>query len=76
MHKSIDFGGFSCKTPRQHANQQLIIRALWTSFDYVTGYQYSPDIVVGGVIDFRLFQYPEGPRQALSKLLFCVYVCV
>jgi len=22
--------------------------------------------VVGGVIDFRLFQYPEGPRPAMK----------
>lgn len=46
LHKPVDFDGFSCRTPRQHANQQIIIRALWTSFDYVTGPQYYPDIVV------------------------------
>ncbi len=76
LHKYVEFGGVACKTPRQHGNQQLIIRAIWTSYDDVTGNipatgeedeqrgakLYYPDIAVGGVVDFRLYQYPEGSR--------------
>jgi len=45
-HKYTDIGSLHLKVPRQHANQQIIIRAVWTSFDYVTGKNYYPDIVV------------------------------
>lgn len=57
LHKYVEFGGVACKTPRQYGSQQLIIRALWTSYDDVTPRigTYYPDIVVGGVVDFRLF---------------------
>eukprot|EP00347_Sterkiella_histriomuscorum_P021634 403333299 len=67
-HKFTDIGSLQIKIPRQHANQQIIIRTVWTSFDYVSSNygHYQPDIVVGGITDFRLFQYPEGPRAAMK----------
>jgi cancer susceptibility candidate protein 1 len=75
LHKYVEFGGVSCKTPRQYGSQQLIIRAIWTSYDDVTirTGTYYPDIVVGGVVDFRLYQYPEGPRQAMKWTVRNVY---
>jgi hypothetical protein len=41
---------------------------MWRSYDDVTvnSGSYYPDIIVGGVVDFRLFQYPEGPRPAMK----------
>jgi len=36
-HKFTDIGGLSIKIPRQFANQQVIIRTVWTGFDYVSG---------------------------------------
>ena len=36
MHKYVESGGIACKTPRQFQNQQLIIRAMWRSYDDVT----------------------------------------
>jgi hypothetical protein len=41
---------------------------MWRSYDDVTANaeNYYPMIVVGGVVDFRLFQYPEGPRPAMK----------
>lgn len=66
-HKFTDIGSLQIKIPRQHANQQIIIRTVWTSFDYLQSpEQYCPDIVVGGITDFRFFSYPEGPRQAMK----------
>lgn len=68
-HKYVEFGGVACKTPRAYGNVQLIIRALWTSFDDASvkpgpngEKSLLPDIVVGGIVDFRLYQYPEGSR--------------
>lgn len=70
MHKHIDFvGTLGCKIPRQYANQQIILRCLWTSYDYVTGEGYYPDLVVGGVAEFKLFSYPEGEKKVLSNNL-------
>jgi hypothetical protein len=47
-HKFTDIGGLQIKIPRQFANQQVIIRTVWTSFDYVSSgsQKYYPDIVV------------------------------
>jgi hypothetical protein len=68
MHKHIDFTGtLGCKIPRQYANQQIVMRCLWTSFDYVTGEDYYPDLVVGGIAEFKLFSYPEGEKKVMSK---------
>lgn len=41
---------------------------MWTSYDNVTVQTgaYCPDMVIGGVVDFRLYQYPEGARQAMK----------
>jgi hypothetical protein len=80
-HKYVEFGGVACKTPRAYGNVQLIIRALWTSYDdlsiksSLTGEKtYQPDLVVGGVVDFRLYQYPEGSRQAMKWTVRNVYL--
>jgi len=42
----------------------LIIRAIWTSYDDITTRtgKYLPDLVVGGVVDFRLYRYPDAPK--------------
>jgi len=32
-------------------SSKIIIRGLWTSYNYVIPEKYSPDIVVGGVVD-------------------------
>lgn len=79
-HKYVEFGGVACKTPRAYGNVQLIIRALWTSYDDVSikpgpngEKSLLSDIVVGGIVDFRLYQYPEGSRQAMKWTVRNVY---
>lgn len=49
------------------------MRCLWTSFDYVTGEDYYPDIVVGGVAEFKLFSYPEGEKKVMKWTMRNVY---
>ena len=68
QYKPVEFAHISLRTPRQYSNSQFIMRAIWTSYDDITVQTgtYYPDIIVGGVIDFRLFQFPEGPRPAMK----------
>ena len=40
------------------------MRALWTSYDYLTPHKIQDDFVVGGIIDFAMYQYPEQSKQA------------
>jgi len=55
---------------------------LWTSFDYISNKvtseqlaahkeagherEFQDDLVVGGIIDVRMFAYPEGPKFAMK----------
>ena len=61
LYKPIDFSllGFSSKLPRQHLTQKVVMRGIWTSYNYVIPEKYCPDITVGGVLDLKLFKYPE-----------------
>jgi hypothetical protein len=45
-HKKTEFGGLSCGIPRTQSNNQIIMRVIWTSFDYLTGFKYYPQIAV------------------------------
>lgn len=41
------------------ATNPLIFRCLWTSYDYLSQYKVQDDIVVGGVVDFQMYEYPK-----------------
>lgn len=43
------------------------MRTIWLANDYLSINKYCPDIIVGGILDIRLYQYPEGPKKAHSK---------
>lgn len=43
----------------KQATQQLFFRCLWTSYDYLSATKEQDDIVVGGVVDFQMYHYPE-----------------
>ncbi len=36
QYKPVEFAHISCRTPRQYANSQFIMRAIWTSYDDIT----------------------------------------
>lgn len=58
--------------PRAHNNVHLILRCVWTSFDYVSGYENmkkSDFISVGGVSNCRMFGFPEAPRAKMSWVM-------
>jgi len=50
------------------------MRFIWTSYDYVSPKDtYYPDIVVGGIADVRMYDYPVGPKPALKWTIRSVY---
>lgn len=50
---------FKTSLPQKYASMQIVVRSLWSSFDYLTRTKKSTDLVVGGIVDFRMFAYPE-----------------
>ena len=42
----------------------LIFRCMWTNYDHLSEHVVQDDIVVGGIVDFQMFAYPEQCRQA------------
>jgi len=59
MHKRIEFGPYEAALPMNKATNPLIFRCLWTSYDYLSQYKIQDDIVVGGVVDFQMYEYPK-----------------
>ena len=41
------------------------MRAVWTSYNDLSGDQFSPDLIVGGVFDIEVYKYP--PEMKVSK---------
>ena len=49
---NIEFGRYVAQLPQKQASGQIILRALWTSYDYLTPSKIQDDFIVGGIIDF------------------------
>jgi len=68
MHEGVSFLAPSGKVifkswlPQKQATQQIVLRCLWTSYDYLTSNKEQDDIVIGGITDFRMFTYPETAK--------------
>jgi hypothetical protein len=60
---TAEFGGLGvvADIPRQFYSTQSIVRALWISYDDYSTQYYSPEIVVGGTLNFEAFKFPELP---------------
>lgn len=64
MHKRIEFGPYEAALPMNKATMYLIFRCLWTSYDYLSAHKIQDDIVVGGVVDFQMYEYPKSANKA------------
>ena len=62
--QDIAFTNHIATLPQKQASGQIVLRALWTSYDYVTPHKVQNDFVVGGIIDFQMYQYPEQSKTA------------
>lgn len=65
----IDFDIWKTYLPRQESSKPVILRCLWTSFDYVSSQEdlkKSDTIIVGGLICCRMFMYQE-PHKVRTR---------
>jgi len=77
MHKRIEFGPYEAALPMNKATNPLIFRCLWTSYDYLSQYKVQDDIVVGGVVDFQMYEYPKQCLRSHSKFkTFFIFVFI
>ncbi len=67
VHQKVAFGRYESGLPTKQCNCNLIFRCLWTSYDYLSAFLVHDDVVVGGVIDMQMFQFPETCRSSNSK---------
>lgn len=51
----IKFGNHMCQLPQKQASTQIVLRTLWTSYDYLTPHKIQNDFVVGGIVDFQMY---------------------
>lgn len=70
MHKKIEFGPYECAMPMNKTTMLIIFRCLWTSFDYCSANIVHDDMVVGGVVDFQMYNYPTACQKSNSKYFF------
>jgi cancer susceptibility candidate protein 1 len=59
MHKRIEFGPYEAAMPMNKATMQIIFRCIWTSYDYMSPDKIQDDLVVGGIVDFQMYEYPK-----------------
>lgn len=67
VHQKVKFGNYQAGLPMKQTSCPVIFRAMWTSYDYLSDDMIQDDFVVGGIIDFQMYVYPESCRQANSK---------
>ena len=58
-YQKVEFDKYQSGLPAKQSNQPLILRCLWTSYDYLTPNKIQDDIVVGGIVDLQMFAFPE-----------------
>lgn len=57
--------GIQCEVPRTLMSFSLLMKVLWTAYDYLsTPEVYSKDMVVGGVLDVECFEFLPQPKKA------------
>ena len=59
LHVDIPFGNYDCQLPVKQSNVPIILRCLWTNYDYLSQNEKLDDFIVGGIVDFQLYQYPD-----------------
>ena len=52
MGQLIEYGNYGANLPMKQSSQQLVMRCLWTGYDYLTPTKIQDDIVIGGIVNF------------------------
>ena len=63
----MEFKKYKTQLPHKQASSQLILLCMKTSYDYLSASKIQDDIVVGGIIEFQMYQYPEPCKGYSSK---------
>ncbi len=73
--RDIEYNNLNIKSklPRTHATSHIVLRTLWTSFDYFNKERYNVDMVVGGIVDLRLYEYPDMPVSKIGWNIRNIY---
>lgn len=61
MYTFIDFDLYKTQLPRGEASKNIILRTVWTAFDYISGSENAKKFdyyVVGGVVNSGMYEYP------------------
>ena len=66
-YNKVPFNKYESGLPAKQSNQPLILRCLWTSYDYLTPNKIQDDIVVGGIVDLQMYAFPEICKQTAQK---------
>lgn len=57
----------------KQASTYLVVTGLWTSYDYLSLFNEQDDIVVGGVLNFQMYSYPESCETKFRWTMRAVY---
>ncbi len=60
---TFDDSGITVAVPRPFYTATSVIWALWISYDDLSQNTYTPEISVGGVLAFDIFNFPELPKK-------------
>jgi len=78
-HEKIHFKSFATGIPRSNATSHLVIRCMWTSFDFISGPENakkSDELCIGGVTYSRMFAYPTIPISGFKWMIRPIYESV
>ena len=55
--------GVSTQVPRYFMMKKGIIRALWQKYDDFSNHIYTPELPIGGILNFDTYNFPEIPTH-------------
>ena len=55
--------GISTVVPRYFMMKKGIIRALWQKYDDFSAHVYTPELPIGGILNFDTYNFPEVPTH-------------
>ena len=69
--KPMDFNdlGLQAELPKTYIDDPVIMRVIWTSYNGISGDLEGPDLVIGGVYEAALFNFPKMPKKVKKWLM-------
>jgi len=69
--KPMDFSelGLQAELPKTYIDDPVVMRVIWTSYNSISGDLDGPDLVIGGVYEAALFNFPRMPKKVKKWLM-------